>query len=194
MRASPRCCTQFCGQRPRTHPRQSGGFGANRTLHPRALHEARQRHLAGSCHGYRGQLAACPHAAPLGHHTPFFTLSRRSVGSRRGSTACPCCKAPPVRQQRASSRHRSGRKDAARSHRDAPAPGCREPDRAQMASTQRPAPEALRGLAQATFAACDVQLQQHGRQGRVPGSAETQQRLLRLPEASANASQAAPAT
>ena len=144
LRASPRCCTQLCGQRPRTHPRQSGGLGANRTLHPRALHEARQRHLAGSCHGYRGQLAACPHAAPLGHHTPFFTLSRRSVGSRRGSTACPCCKAPPVRQQRASSRHRSGRKDAARSHRDAPAPGCREPDRAQMASTQRPAPSCAR--------------------------------------------------
>ena len=76
--------------------------------------------------------------------TPFFTLSRRSVGSRRGSTACPCCKAPPVRQQRASSRHRSRRKDAARSHRDAPAPGCREPDRAQMASTQRPAPSCAR--------------------------------------------------
>ena len=53
--------------------------------------------------------------------------------------------------------------------------------------------EALRGLAQATLAACGVQLQQHGRQGRLPGRAETQQRQPRLPETSANASQAAPA-
>ena len=52
--------------------------------------------------------------------------------------------------------------------------------------------EALRGLAQATLAECGVQLQ-HGRQGRLPGSTETQQRLPRLREASANASQAAPA-
>ena len=53
--------------------------------------------------------------------------------------------------------------------------------------------EALRGLAQATLAACGVQLQQHGRQGRLPGRAETQQRQPRLPETSANASQPAPA-